>query len=86
MTPLAAQEWTVEAEGRECADWGDDRDRYCESREATLAAPTTLDVDGELFWGSDALEDVEDVLTGRDEMDEEAYQRWVTITPSATRR
>jgi 2-hydroxychromene-2-carboxylate isomerase len=45
----------------------------------------TLDVDGELFWGSDALQDVDDVLAGRDEMDELAYARWNAITPSASR-
>jgi 2-hydroxychromene-2-carboxylate isomerase len=44
----------------------------------------TFDVDGELFWGQDALGHVEGWLRGEDPAAAVA-ERWSTITPTATR-
>ncbi|HXU73551.1 MAG TPA: DsbA family protein [Polyangia bacterium] len=58
--------------------------------EAAIAAgvfgvPTAL-VDGEIFWGVDALPHLGDFLDGRDPMAGAALERWAHIVPSATRR
>ena len=46
----------------------------------------TMIVDGELFWGVDALPHLEAFLDGRDPVDAAAIARWQGIVPSATRR
>src|SRR5690348_5709388 len=46
-TPAAGQvRWTTGADDRRCDRGGRDTERYCETREATFAAPSRLDIDG----------------------------------------
>ena len=59
------------------------------STDAAIAAgvfgvPTAL-VDGELFWGVDALPHLDEFLAGRDPLAKDALERWAHIVPSATR-
>ena len=49
-----------------------------------FGVPTAL-VDGELFWGVDALPHLDGFLGGRDPIDAAALERWRRIAPSATR-
>jgi 2-hydroxychromene-2-carboxylate isomerase len=57
--------------------------------EAAIAAGVfgvpTAAVDGELFWGVDALPHLDDFLGGRDPIPKDALARWAHIVPSATR-
>jgi len=45
----------------------------------------TVDVDGELFWGYDALDHVDAALAGHDPVDAEALARWADLPASAQR-
>lgn len=46
----------------------------------------TMIVEGALFWGFDALPDLERALEGNDPVTPDAVARWATLMPSATRR
>jgi 2-hydroxychromene-2-carboxylate isomerase len=46
----------------------------------------TLVVDGELFWGVDALEALDAFLDGRDPVPPELVAAWASLPSSATRR
>jgi 2-hydroxychromene-2-carboxylate isomerase len=46
----------------------------------------TLIVDGELFWGSDALGDLERFVRGEDPLDHAALDRWSALPAAAQRR
>jgi 2-hydroxychromene-2-carboxylate isomerase len=61
-----------------------------ENTEAAVAAgvfgvPTAV-VGGELFWGVDALPQLEAFLDGRDPIAGVSLERWAHVVPSATRR
>jgi len=45
----------------------------------------TFQVDGELFWGNDSLEDLDRFLDGADPITDDDRARWARCTPSATR-
>jgi len=58
--------------------------------EAAIAAggfgvPTGI-VDGELFWGDDAHDDIDQFLRGDDAVDREQLARWATLPVGAQRR
>jgi 2-hydroxychromene-2-carboxylate isomerase len=46
----------------------------------------TMVVDGELFWGVDALESLEDFLAGRDPLAKTSLAQWASLPASAKRR
>lgn len=46
----------------------------------------TVSVDGELFWGIDSLDLLDDFLAGKDPLSADYVSRWQHITASATRK
>ena len=46
----------------------------------------TIDVDGELFWGYDAFDHVDQFLRGEDPVSDELLARWADLPASAHRR
>ncbi|MCA9693457.1 MAG: 2-hydroxychromene-2-carboxylate isomerase [Nannocystaceae bacterium] len=52
--------------------------------EGVFGVPTVL-VDGELFWGSDARDDLDAFLRGEDPLPADLFARWAHIQPSAVR-
>ena len=46
----------------------------------------TVDVDGELFWGTDAYPHVEQFLDGRDPLPDDLISRWQDLPASAVRK
>jgi 2-hydroxychromene-2-carboxylate isomerase len=71
------------------AQTSDAKDRVRHSTADALAAGTfgvpTFEVDGELFWGQDALDHVERFLRGEDPVTNDVLAGWVGITASAVR-
>lgn len=53
--------------------------------EAGVFGVPTIDADGELFWGQDALDHVERYLRGDDPITPQLLARWVGVTASAMR-
>ncbi len=62
------------------------RDQTDEALRLGAFGVPTIVVDGELFWGLDALPDVDVFLRGEDPVDGAAVERWATLPASATRR
>lgn len=54
--------------------------------EAGVFGVPTVVVDGELFWGNDALSDVERFLRGEDPIDRAMLERWRDLPAAAERR
>ncbi|MCC7540312.1 MAG: 2-hydroxychromene-2-carboxylate isomerase [Deltaproteobacteria bacterium] len=68
----------------------DTKDRLRRNTETAIAAgvfgvPTAL-ADGEIFWGVDSLELLDDYLAGRDPLPADVAHRWANLPSTATRR
>jgi 2-hydroxychromene-2-carboxylate isomerase len=76
---LLAEASTPESKGRL-------RSQTDEALTAGVFGVPTWEVDGELFWGYDAIPHVELFLQGRDPVDPAALLRWKDLPASAERR
>ena len=57
-----------------------------EAIEAGCFGVPTVDVDGELFWGTDSFPFVEEHLAGKDRVDAEQLAAWRDLPSSVNRR
>jgi 2-hydroxychromene-2-carboxylate isomerase len=68
----------------------DAKDRLRKQTEEAIASGAfgvpTIFADGEMFWGVDSLEHLEDRLAGTDPVDGANLEKWVNLPSSAVRK